>query len=126
MNTSPSVNRFYYRRNGTNGFDTTWSMPLVRGRWVDFAIRLKLSRSARVGFREQWVNAGSGWRRSLFNGRKRLPTATINAANDSGPNFSKISLYFRRGILKEGMVYFAGHKVGTSFRAVAPTSYGQV
>ncbi len=126
MNTSPGVNRFYYRRNGTSGYDTTWSMPLVRGRWVDFAIHVRLSRSAKRGFREQWVNAGSGWRRSRFNGRKSLATATIDAANNRGANFSKVSLYFRRGILRSGTLYFADHKIGTSFRSVAPTSYDDV
>jgi hypothetical protein len=71
--------------------------------------------------REQWVDDGSGWRKSVFaGGGTTLRTATLSDANDGGPNYSKVSLYFRRGILQEGTLYFADHRIGTTFDAVAP------
>lgn len=116
--------RFYWRRNETYGFDEPWSMPLVRGRWVDFVIHTGMSKEEGPGFREQWVNAGSGWVRSSLDGKARLSTATLTDANNDGPNVSKISLYYRKGIMEEATVYFANHKIGTSFDAVAPDTYG--
>jgi hypothetical protein len=122
LNSSPGINAFYYRRNAEYKFDTPWQMPLVRGKWVDFALHIKLSDN---GYREQWVNTGSGWKRSLFDGKPRLDTATFTSTNDGDNNFSKLSLYYRRGIMPQATLYFADHKIGTSFTAVAPDSYSR-
>jgi len=123
MDTSPGVNKFYYRRGPEYQFDQPWEMPLIRGRWVDFVFHVKLSGDERVGFREQWVNTGSGWQQSTLAGRTRFFTSTFGDANDGGPNVSKISLYRKRGIIDVATLYFADHRIGTSFNAVAPSSY---
>jgi hypothetical protein len=123
MDATPGKERFYFRRDARYGFDEPWSMPLVRGRWVDFVVHVRLSRKASEGFREQWVNDGSGWRQSRFHGERRLHTVTLGAANGGGPNVSKVSLYYRRGLMKVGTLYFADHRIGTTFDAVAPRSY---
>jgi hypothetical protein len=34
-----------------------------------------------------------------------------------------VSVYYKRGIMSSAMMYFADHKIGTSFGAVAPRSY---
>jgi hypothetical protein len=34
-----------------------------------------------------------------------------------------VSLYYRKGIMRSGSLYFASAKVGTSFSAAAPHSY---
>jgi hypothetical protein len=123
MDTTPRRDVFYYRRDDRYRFDEPWRMPLVRGRWVDFVVHFKLSRNPKVGYREQWVNDGSGWRQSRLHGKKRLYTATLGPANGAGPNVSKVSLYYRRGLMKAATIYFAEHRIGTSFSAVAPHSY---
>jgi hypothetical protein len=123
MDTTAGVNKFYYRRGSDYGYDEPWSMPLIRGRWVDFVYHLKMSRDGTVGFREQWVNTGAGFVQQLLKGQKRLYMKTMTAANDAGPNFSKVSVYYKRGIMSSAMMYFADHKIGTSFGAVAPRSY---
>ncbi len=123
MDTSPRVNRFYYRRGAEYRFDQPWQMPLVRDRWVDFVFHIRLSTSRSRGFREQWVNVGTGWRRSLLHGRKHLTMRTLTSANAGGPNHSKVSLYYRRGLFDVASLYFAAHKIGTSFDAVAPRSH---
>jgi hypothetical protein len=125
INTTPGREKFYFRRNATGGYQEHWQIPLVRGRWVDFAIRLKMSHDASVGFREQWVNTGSGWAQSLFEGRRRLHMETLDESNDDGANFSKIGLYYRRGLFDGASLYFAAHKVGTSFSSINPGSHDE-
>jgi hypothetical protein len=122
FNTTPGVNKFYFRRNATYNFDTPWSMPLVRNRWVDFVIHAKMSRDPSVGFREQFVNTGSGWQQVDENGQKRLMMKTIDASNGGGNNFVKVSLYYRHNMMDKASLWFAGMKLGTSFDAVAPHS----
>jgi hypothetical protein len=68
MDTSPGVNKLYYRRGAEYGFDQPWEMPLLKGRWIDFVFHVRMSKR-RAGFREQWVNVGTGWKRSLFDGK---------------------------------------------------------
>jgi len=123
MDTSPGSNKFYYRRGTEHRFDQPWEMALVRSRWVDFVLHIRLSKSRAKGFREQWVNVGSGWKRSLFDGRRQLRMQTMTSANAGGPNHSKVSLYYRRGLFDEASVYFAAHRIGSSFDAVAPRSH---
>jgi len=123
MDTSPEADMFYYRRGADYGFDQPWQMPLVRGRWVDFVFHIKLSDDPKVGYREQWVNAGSGWTQSKLAGQNRFFTSTFGDANGDGPNVSKISLYRRRGIIDTASLYFAAHRIGTSFDVVDPKSY---
>jgi len=120
MSTTRGSSKFYYRRSIEHRFDQPWSAPLVRGRWVSFVVHVRMSRSKSRGFREQWINTGTGWQRSLLHGRRRLRMRTMSSANAGGPNHSKLSLYYRRGSLGSASVYFAEHRVGTSFRAVAP------
>ena len=125
MNTSPGAEEFYYRRGAEYDFDQPWQMPLVRGRWVDFVFHVKLSADPKVGYREQWVDSGSGWAQSKLAGQSRFFTSTFGEANGGAPNVSKISLYRRRGIMETATLYFAGHRIGTSFDSVAPGSYGE-
>ncbi len=119
-------------RNGTYRYDSPWQLQAERGtpadvtgRWIDFVIRTKLSRSPAIGFREQWVNTGSGFVKQRFaNGRTRLRMRTVDASNHAGPNHSKVQLYYNHGAWPSATVYFAEHRIGTSFRVVAPRSYG--
>jgi hypothetical protein len=123
MDTSPGANKLFYRRGAEYGFDQPWEMPLLKGRWIDFVFHVRMSKRRATGFREQWVNVGTGWKRSLFDGKDHLRMQTMTRANAGGPNHSKVSLYYRRGSFDEASVYFAAHKIGTSFQAVAPRSH---
>jgi hypothetical protein len=113
-----------WQRNKTYGWDIPWRMPLIRGRWIDFVVHERLSHSARRGFFELWVNTGGGWRRQRLAGQLRLRMQTMDASNGAGPNQHRLSLYRKRGMFRVVTLYHASHRVGTSFGAVAPHSYG--
>jgi hypothetical protein len=120
IDASPGSNSLSFRRNATYGYDTVLNTPLTKGRWMNFVVHLKMSRDGNVGFREQWINTGSGWTQQLLKGQKRLYMKTMDASNGSGPNFSSMSLYRRHGMFNVATVYHAAHKIGTSFDAVKP------
>jgi len=113
-----------WRRNATYGWDVPWRMPLVRGRWVDFVVHQRLSRSRRRGFVELWINSGGGWQRQGLNGRARLRMRTLDRSNARGPNVHSLSNYRKRGMFASVSLYHASHRLGTSFAAVAPRSHG--
>jgi len=118
-------------RNGSYRYDSPWSLQTERGtpadvtgRWIDVVIRTKMSASPAIGFREQWVDTGSGYVKQRFaNGRTRLRMRTVDASNGGGPNSSKLMLYFNHDAWPKATVYFAAHRIGTSFSAVAPRSH---
>jgi len=113
-----------WQRNDTYDWDVVWRMPLIRGRWIDFVVHQKMSRRESEGFVEMWVNTGQGWVQQRLKGRRRLNTATIDASNGRGPNDHRLASYRTRGIWEVVTLWHAAHKVGTSFAAVAPNSYG--
>ncbi len=125
-------------RNGTYGYDNPWSLQTERGsaadmtgRWIDFVIHTRMSTDSSIGFREQWVNTGDGFVKQTFaDGTTRLMMQTVDASNAGGPNYSKVQLYFNDDAFVSpenptgtASVYFADHRIGTSFDAVAPRSY---
>jgi hypothetical protein len=103
----------------------------VTGRWIDFVIHTKMSTSSSVGFREQWVDTGAGFVKQMFaDGTTRLMMQTVDGSNGGGPNYSKLQLYFNDDAFVSpenpsgtASVFFADHKIGTTFDAVAPRSY---
>jgi hypothetical protein len=48
---------------------------------------------------------------------------TVDRSNNRGPNHSKLQLYYNHDAWPKATVYFADHRIGTSFDAVAPRSY---
>lgn len=118
MDTTPGKERFYTPQG--------WSMPLIKGKWVDFVLHMKLSKDPQVGFDELYVNSGSGWQQQQIQGKSIVYNQTMNKANNGGPNHSKVLLFYRKGIYNEATLYFAEHRLGTSFDSVAPHSYPQI
>jgi hypothetical protein len=122
LDSTPGNNTFSYRRNATYGYDSPLATPVIKGRWVNYVIHLKMSRDGAVGFREQWINSGAGWTQQLLKGQKRLYMKTMDTSNGTGPNFSSMSLYRRAGMFGVATVFHAAHRVGTSFDAVKPVA----
>ncbi len=112
-----------WERNGTYGWDHPFEVPLKRGRWHDFVYHIKLSSSGKVGYWEVWSNTGAGWKRLKLNGKDRLYSRTLDKANEGGANYHKIALYRTKGMWPVATMYAAGHRIGSSFKAVAPRSY---
>lgn len=125
MTATVSGSEIRYQRNASYRYDLPWRMPVLRGRWVDFAWRVKLSSSARVGFVEIHVNSGGGWRQQVLAGRSRLYMRTLDSSNGARPNSFRLNNYRRRGMFRALSIYHASPKIGTTFRAVAPSSYGR-
>jgi hypothetical protein len=55
---------------------------------------------------------------------------TVDGSNNGGPNYSKVQLYYNDNAFVTpdnpngtATVYYADHKIGTSFDVVAPRSY---
>jgi hypothetical protein len=114
-----------WERTQTFGFDHPFETPLVPMKWYDFVWHEKLSRDPKRGYVELWMNGGDGWRRVPLNGHPSLSMATMIDANGSATqgNASIIALYRRAGMTPVASVYFAEHRVGTSFDSVKPHSY---
>jgi hypothetical protein len=101
------------------------------GRWIDFVIHTKMSSNGSIGFREQWTNTGSGFVKSTFtNGTTKLMMKTVDGSNNGGPNYSKVQLYYNDNAFVSpdnpngtATVYYADHKIGTTFDVVEPRSY---
>jgi hypothetical protein len=113
-----------WQRNSTYGWDIPWEVPITRGKWMDFTIHERLSQDASVGFVEIYLNTGSGWQQQKLNGQPRLYMKTLDSSNYIGPNDMHLELYRMKGMFDKLSVYHAAHKIGTSFSAVAPHSYG--
>lgn len=107
-----------------NGSTVPWrASSLQTNRWYDVVLHEKLSTSSSVGYAELWVNTGAGWTKQTLSGQERLALATLGSSNNGGDNYHKIALYRMKGMFPSVTMYFADHKVGTSFNSVAPRSY---
>ena len=105
-------------------WQTAWqAAPIQHNRWYDFVVHEKLSTGS-DGFVEVYRNTGSGWQQDLVNGQQHFPMVTMTDANGGGPNYHQLALYYDSTIASQLTVYHSGQKIGTSFDAVAPHSYG--
>jgi len=69
--------RMHFARDDVYGYDRPWLGPaVVPGRWYDFAVRVKWSKSPSVGWVELKLN---GVPQTFKNGSTRLPMATIQS-----------------------------------------------
>lgn len=114
-----------WRRDADHGKDTPWSMPLLRGQWIDLAMHVKMSADPTVGFVEIWRNVGDGWQQQPLGAARvgRLFMSTFGTANGGGDNNARISLYRKVGMFSTMTCHFGGHRVGGSLTAVDPRSY---
>jgi hypothetical protein len=113
-----------WQRNRTYDWDMPFRIALPRGRWVDYVWHVKMSSDPSVGFAEVYVNSGDGYEQQLLNGQSRLYMKTFDSSNGAGANNFRLANYRMEGMLDVLTVYHASPKVGTSFDAVAPHSYG--
>ncbi|MFK5582872.1 cell wall-binding repeat-containing protein [Serinicoccus sp. LYQ131] len=119
--------RLRIQRNKNYNWNVPWSdSPITKGVWHDWVIREKLSKNGDIGFVEAYRNTGEGWEIVPLNGKTRLYMKTIDSSNSGGPQYHKIALYYSAGMGLPGplTMYFADHKVATSFAAAAPRSHG--
>lgn len=110
------------------GTDIRWSLPIVRGQWVDFIQQVKLSSDPAVGYVSIAVNTGSGWVQQTFTGGgTKLYRATRNAANDGSSggtgNFSSLKQARRIDTIDRLVTYTTGQRVGLTAADVDPHSF---
>ncbi|MBA3817252.1 MAG: heparin lyase I family protein [Deltaproteobacteria bacterium] len=109
--------------NGTN-WRYAWNQPVIQTqRWYDMVVHEKFSTDMTVGFVEIFVNTGSGWVQQMIHGQLRYYTKTLDTSNGGGANYHKLALYRRVGMYPQLTVYFAAHKIATTFAAAAPHTY---
>jgi hypothetical protein len=105
-----------------------WKQPMQANVWYDFVYREVLSKDATKGEVQVWLRK-SGEKEF----KEILPTqkmATITAANITGPNYHKLACYYdktntftdatKKSRVSSVQMYFANHKVGSSFSQVSP------
>lgn len=120
-------NKLSIQRNRNYSWDTPWEEgPIRKNTWSDWVIRERLSSDAAVGFVEVYRNTGDGWKVMPLFGKTRLYTSTIDSTNSAGAQYHKLAVYYSAGMNLPGplVMYYADHKVATSFAAAAPRSYG--
>ena len=114
-----------WQRNGNYGWDTPWSMPLVRDRWIHVLLH---QRFAADGWVEMWID---GVPVTFFapdtpgynnpNGHSPttlLHTATMDSSNNTGPNQAYLQNYRAAGT-PDTTVYFGPLLVGRTRSSVA-------
>jgi polysaccharide lyase-like protein len=95
-----------------DGSPTFWqSAPLQSNRWYDLIYRVKLSRDAKVGFVEVWLD---GAPQSLANGQTRIYGQTIQAAE----TYIKAGIYRSKSSSGTSVVEHDAIVVGSSLSAV--------
>jgi hypothetical protein len=107
-----SGNKLQWMRNGTYRYDVPWSMPLVKGSWVDVLLH---ERFAADGWVEMWIN---GQQVNFFGREPRLAMRTMDSSNDAGPNAAKIMQYREAGMFDTGSVFFGPLKLGLTRESV--------
>lgn len=123
LESAAEATKVYWMMNSTSDMELAWEMTITRKTWVDFVQHIMMSQDKTVGYREIWANTGSGWQRCLLSGRERRYYATLDSSNNGGANHHVLALYYEKGQMPSGTLYYADHAVGTSFSAVAPKSY---
>jgi hypothetical protein len=109
--------RMDLRRGEQYGYDRLWTMPLPRGRWIDFVAHVKWSKDQNEGFVELWVD---GVPQLLKNGQRRMYTQTVMSDQNEGLKTIPTN-YRRQGIIAGAVtLYHDEVKVGTSYDSVAP------
>lgn len=102
-------------------YDTVWSKPTPRGRWIKFVAHRFMSRNASSttpGYIELWMD---GVPQTFTNGSTHLKTATMHA-DASGAYRFFLNLYTQRGLAAPAITYFDGAKIGTTRADVDPTT----
>lgn len=109
--------RIKFGRSEQYGYDVPWTMPLVKGRWNDFVLRVKFSKDEGVGFIELWAN---GKRQQFTDGSTRLYQSTIMSDQDDGL-YPIATNYYEGGTIDGPIsVYHDAIRVATSYEDAAP------
>lgn len=126
-----TVSGHFQLRDGYNSV-VLWNGPDVttagfRDVWIDVVVEI-LYKTTATGSLRVWMNTGSGFAlQTLTNGSTQISNRITCGPGDSqGDNYFKIAHYYALGTFSGATVttYFAETKIGTSFAAVAPHSYG--
>jgi hypothetical protein len=112
------------QRNARYGWDVPMSLPITRGRWMDWALHFTLSEDPAVGFYEVWLNTGDGWVQKRLNAKPRLYFATLDETHNGGPNRPAVNNYRQAGMWPGAhALHVAAHRVGPCLTSVDPGSY---
>lgn len=105
--------RFELNRNVDGNYGVIWTAPSIRGEWVDFVVRRKVSKDASEGFVELWLN---GVKQTFTNGQQRYVMRTNNL-NSTEAMRTIPTHYTHTG--NGGTLYHDEIRDGTSYEDVA-------
>jgi hypothetical protein len=110
-------NRESVGRDENYNYDTIWSAPLERGKWIDYVFRIKFSKNSSVGFVEFWRK---GVKQTFRNGSTRIYTRTMDP-DQTAPSVLQLKNYRKKGMFSSVTLYYDEVKVGNSYDAVSIT-----
>lgn len=80
-----------FTRAESYDYDSPWSMPMVKGQWIDFVVHVTFSKDDDIGSFELWVD---GQQQTFDDGSTRLAQSTIMDDQDDGL-FPTLTNYFK-------------------------------
>jgi hypothetical protein len=102
---------------GRNGYAAlpwvpAWTMPVPIARWTRFTVHFDFARAG-------WISLYVDGREQMLSGNhgrpvRRLDMALIDATNHTGPNASRILVYYAHGAFPSVTVYYADFRVATT------------
>lgn len=105
-----------FSRSEKYDYDSPWSMPLTKGRWIDFTIHVGFSKDEEQGFFELWVD---GVPQTFDDGSTRLQQSTIMDNQDEGL-FPTLTNYFKADSIEGPVtIYHDDVRVAESYELAA-------
>jgi hypothetical protein len=112
-----------WQRNNTYETDIPWSIPIVRGQWVDVVEHFRFGHE---GFVETWIDGkqitffepGTSYNPLDEAETTRLDMETMDQSNDGGTNFFVLQSYRMKGMFGSLSVYQGATEVGTTRQSV--------
>jgi hypothetical protein len=111
-----------WQRNNTYEADIPWSIPIVRGQWVDV---LEHFRFGHDGFIETWIDGQqiTFFKPGSYNPLHERETThlnmeTMDQSNDGGTNFFVLQSYRMKGMFGSLSIYQGPTQVGTTRESV--------
>lgn len=108
-----------FSRSEKYDYDSPWSMPLVKGRWIDFTIHVGFSKDEDQGYFELWVD---GVPQTFDDGSTRLQQSTIMENQDEGL-FPTLTNYYKADSIEGPVtIYHDDVRVAETFELVSQPS----
>ena len=104
--------RITFDRNSQYDYDTVWETPMIRGEWLDFALRVNFARDE-TGWVELYYQ---GEQQTFVDGSRRLYMQTVQTDQTNDVEWVP-TLYRKRGMFESVTLDHDGHRIDTDIPA---------